>query len=93
MKGRRAWPRPLARRGPWRGLRQRRPLRPQREQRLRGSRGTPPRSAPGAPSPFAGQRKQAPGGKSARDGQRHQGTRSVPRPDEALAGGARCQPS
>ena len=24
IKGRRAWPRPLARRGPWRGLRQRR---------------------------------------------------------------------
>jgi hypothetical protein len=42
-KGRRAWPRPLARRGPWRGLRQRRPFRAQREQGLRGSRGTPER--------------------------------------------------
>ena len=40
---RRAWPRPLARRGPWRGLRQRRPFRAQREQGLRGSRGTPER--------------------------------------------------
>ena len=37
IKARRAWPRPLARRGPWRGLRQRRPLRAQREPRLRGS--------------------------------------------------------
>jgi len=30
-KGRRAWPRPLARRGPWRGLRQRRRSKAQRE--------------------------------------------------------------
>jgi hypothetical protein len=60
---------------------------------VRASRATPLRTAPGAPSPFAGQRKQAPGGKSAREGQRHQGTRSVPRPDQDRADCARCQPS
>lgn len=43
IKVRRAWPRPLARRGPWRGLRQRRPLKAQRELQLRGSRATPER--------------------------------------------------
>ena len=92
IKGRRAWPRPLARRGPWRGLRQLSPLRDQQGRWLRGSRWTPLRTAPGAHAPFAGLRKQAPGGKSAREGQRHRGTRSVPRPDQDRADGARCLP-
>jgi hypothetical protein len=34
IKGRRAWPRPLARRGPWRGLRYLRPLLDTRERHL-----------------------------------------------------------
>ena len=39
----RAWPRPLARRGPWRGLRQLSPLRDQQERGLRASKPTPER--------------------------------------------------